>query len=108
MAHRIFPVACGILFLYLFFSHSMRTLSCDRWGLSSWDSCIGTTESEPLYHEGSPQKKCTLNLGWAGAKLITNNIKIFGNPHGRHTDPLEQLVSVTPDEGLGISCRGLC
>ena len=85
----------------------MRTLSCDRWGLSSWDSCIGTMESEPLYHEGSPQKKCTLNLGWAGAKLITNNIKIFGNPHGRRTDPLEQLVSVTPDEGLEICC-GLC
>ena len=64
--------------------------------------------SHSLYHEGSPQKKCTLNLGWAGAKLITNNTKIFSNPHGRHTDHLEQLVSVTQDEGLGISCRGLC
>lgn len=64
--------------------------------------------SQSLYHEGSPQKKCTLNLGWAGAKLITNNIKIFGNPHSRHTDHLEQLVSVTQDEGLGISCCGLC
>lgn len=63
--------------------------------------------SHSLYHEGSPQKKCTLNLGWAGAKIITNNTKIFSNPHGRHTDHLEQLVSVTQDEGLGISCRGL-
>ena len=48
VAHRIFPVACGILFLYLVFSRSMRTLSCDRWGPSSRDSCIGTMESEPV------------------------------------------------------------
>ena len=68
---------CSLLFIWLhqvlavtcrdFFRCGIGTLSCSTWDLISltkdgnWAPCVGSTEFQPVNHQGSPPKCCLLD-----------------------------------------------